>query len=390
MKIISIKTALNSMHICHIGVISFGSQTTGRESKAIGGIQSYILDLIKYSLDSNLNIEFVGKIYNYEKHKKLIYHEIQDKLSSTNKFLIHLFFKSPFIKIRKDIIIHAHRPDHLGAFIFCKKNPSIISLHGQQAHTINIRKGIFVRTIYHTFEKYALKRATYLIAVDNKTKDFYSNLYPEYSKKILTIPTGVNNKLFRPFDKSQQRDKLNLSNNEKVILFVGRIEPPKRIKEIIEAFNLISVDNKNYKLLLVGDGVQLSEMKDLVHKLKLSESIFFLGVRNKNELPSIYNAADITILYSGNEGSPLSVKESLACGIPVVANDVGDISEIIKDGMNGYIFRIETPNELAKVILDCINKSSGMKEECVQSIAEFTTEKVNKRVIELYKELIDG
>lgn len=378
------------MRICHIGVISFESQTTERESKAIGGIQSYILELIKYSLDRNLNIEFVGKIYNYEKHKKLIYHQIQNKLSSTNKFLIHLFFKSLFLKFRKNTIIHAHRPDHLSAFIFFKKNLSIISLHGQQAHTVNIRKGIIVRTIYRILEKYAFKRASYLIAVDNKTKEFYSSLYPMLAKKIVIIPTSVDTRVFKPMDGSQQREKLGISTNNKIILYIGRIEPPKRIKEIIEAFKIISEENKNYKLFLVGDGIQLSEMKELTNKMKMTESVLFLGVRKKRELPAIYNAANISILYSGNEGSPLSVKESLACGIPVVANDVGDISEIIKDGVNGYVVRQETTAELAKFILECINKSYYMKEACIKSITNFTSDKVNKKVIELYKEVING
>ena len=262
-------------------------------------------------------------------------------------------------------------------------------MHGQQARTINIRKGIIIRTIYNILEKYALKRATYLIAVDNKTKDFYSTLYPSFYKKIITIPTGVDTNLFKPLYKLLQREKLKLNSNDNIILYVGRIEPPKRIKEMIEAFEIVLKKSTNYKLILVGDGTQLNEIRDIVIKIKLSEAILFWGVRSKSELPSIYNAADITVLYSGNEGSPLSVKESLACGVPVVANDVGDISDIIIDGMNGYIVKKETPAALADCLLKCIGKSLEMKEDCINSITNFKTEKVSAKVIDLYKKALN-
>lgn len=377
------------MRICHIGVVSFESKVNAREPKAIGGIPGYIYDLITYSLSINLAVIFVGKIYNFEKRNSFIYHQIQNQLSSTNNFLLHLFFKSIFIGLTKDTLIHAHRPDHLAAFILTKKNPSVITLHGQQARTINIRKGIIIRTIYNILEKYALKRATYLIAVDNKTKDFYSTLYPSFYKKIITIPTGVDTNLFKPLDKLLQREKLKLNSNDNIILYVGRIEPPKRIKEMIEAFEIVLKKSTNYKLILVGDGTQLNAIRDIVIKIKLSEAILFWGVRSKSELPSIYNAADITVLYSGNEGSPLSVKESLACGVPVVANDVGDISDIIIDGMNGYIVKKETPAALADCLLKCIGKSLEMKEDCINSITNFKTEKVSAKVIDLYKKALN-
>jgi len=78
--------------------------------------------------------------------------------------------------------------------------------------------------------------------------------------------------------------------------------------------------------------------------------------------------ADITILYSESEGSPLSVKESLACGIPVVANKVGDIPLIIKNGYNGYIIENDDIQELANAMKTIINNSDSMRLNCIQSI----------------------
>ena len=129
------------MKICHVGTIGFESKSNARELKAIGGISAYTFDLIEYSLNNHLEIIFVGKIYNFEQSNKIRYHQVQNKLTSTNKFLLHLFFKSLFIRLSKDIILHAHRPDHLAASFLFKNYRSILTLHGQQAHTVNIRKG---------------------------------------------------------------------------------------------------------------------------------------------------------------------------------------------------------------------------------------------------------
>lgn len=375
------------MKVFHIGTIALETKETKRELKSIGGISGYIIELINYSLSKDISIGFFGKIYNYSKNSSISYFQVQDKVSSTNKFLVCLFLKSIITSMPKDSIIHAHRPDHLAAFLFFNRRPSVISLHGQQAHTVNIRKGILVRTIYHILEKYAFKKAKALIAVDPITFKFYAGLYPEYQQKMYTIPTGVNTDSFKPISKDISKKLLGFDIKEKVIIYVGRIEPPKRLDIVLKAFQIVLKKDTDYRLLVVGDGVLMPEIKTLSSKLKLDKKVSFLGVRKRNELAALFNVANVSILISGNEGSPLSVKESLACGIPVIANDVGDISLIVKDSFNGYIVDKENIQDIANKLLLAGREAEKMKQNCIDSSQKYTIERVSQEVIDVYKKI---
>lgn len=376
------------MKVYHIGTISCETDQSGRELKAIGGISGYIKDLIDYSLINKIKIGLIGKIFNYEELAGIDYIKVQDKVSGTNKFLIALLFKSLITKIPKDVVIHAHRPDHLAAFYFFKRRKSVVTLHGQQALTVNIRKSGVIRFIYRALENYSFKKVLAFIAVDSVTKSFYSNLYPEYKHKILKISTGVNTELFKPLDKFLCREELGFKSSDKIVVYVGRVELPKRLDIIIKAIEKLVSKDTTYKLAIVGDGVSMNGIKKMVEELGLNDNIYFMGIRKRIELPKIFCAADISVLISGNEGSPLSVKESLACGVPVVANDVGDISEVIYDSKNGYIVKSENIDEIAEKLEVAIENSLKMKQDCVDTIQKYSIEKVNQRVIELYKDIL--
>jgi len=372
------------MKVYHIGTISCETNQSGRELKAIGGISGYIKDLIDYSLINNIKIGLIGKIFNYEELAGIDYIKIQDKISSTNRFLVNLTLKSITSRIPQDVIIHAHRPDHLAAFYFFSRRKSIVTLHGQQARTVSIRKNGLTRLIYRALENYSFKKALALIAVDSITNNYYSNLYPRYKHKILKISTGVNTELFKPMDKSPCREELGFKASDKIVVYVGRVEPPKRLDIIIKAFEKLVSKDTTYKLAIVGDGVSMNGIKKMVEDLVLNENVYFMGVRKRIELPKIFCAADISVLISDNEGSPLSVKESLACGVPVVANDVGDISEIVKSQHNGFIVNPNDLDEIVQKLAFAVSNSSAMKSACLESVKDFSIETVNHKVLQLY------
>jgi len=367
------------MNICYIGSVIF-SGNKNDESLNIGGIQEYVFNLMNYIKSEGFDITFVGKIFNFKETMGLKYYEVQNKLSSNNLFLIHLFLNSTIIKIGNNSIVHAHRPDHLIAFTVFKKNKSIVTLHGQQALTVFKRKGWIIRTIYSLLEKIALNKANYILATDKITKNYYSKRYPQYKYKIEIIPTGVDLNIFKPLDKNKIRKKMKYDNSDKIILYFGRIGPPKRVADIIKSFSILKEEMSKVKLVIIGDGVQKHEMERLASKLNLSNSVLFLGARIRDELPELINAADISVLYSGNEGSPLSVKESLACGVPVVANRVGDIDEIVKSGKNGYILYKENNYELSELMKKCLNESDSMKFKCIESVKPYSVNLINKNV----------
>jgi D-inositol-3-phosphate glycosyltransferase len=188
-----------------------------------------------------------------------------------------------------------------------------------------------------------------VIATTEKEKLSLQKYYNVLPEKISVIPCGVNLELFYPLDKLQSRRTLGLKEGN-IILFVGRIERLKGIDKIIQAMPYIA--NLNPYLLIVGeDGNRAGEkltLKNMAENLGVANSISFTGLADYNKLPMYYNAADVCVLPSYYESFGLVPLESLACGTPMVATDVGDLRNIIIQGKTGYVVSGNSPQILAE------------------------------------------
>lgn len=144
--------------------------------------------------------------------------------------------------------------------------------------------------------------------------------------KIRVIKNGIN-PIFRILDKDASRKRLQLPNT-KIILFVGHLIKTKGINYLIEA--LANFDkNINFKLYLIGSGEKKENFIQIIKEKNLSKVADFVGTVKHSELVNWYNAADVLCLPSLREGIPNVILESLACGTPVVATNIGNNSEII-------------------------------------------------------------
>lgn len=372
------------MEIVLIGFAFFKFDESIRLPKT-NGIAAYISELLNFTLSQNISVKFVGKIYNYTPQKNLEYIECFKNETGTFNVLLSLVKQSTLIKLKKKSIIHANRPDHLFAFTLFKKNHSILTIHGQQAITIERRKGKIVRLVYSFMEKIALKKARYIIVTDNITREFYCKFNPHIEKKIIQLPTGVNLKKFKPMSKERVRKKHNLSASSKICLYIGRIETPKRVGDIIDSFTIFREKIPSGRLLIVGEGKDRMDLEKKVDRLGLEKDILFWGNCSRDEIPEILNCGDILVLYSYNEGSPAIIKESLACGVPVVANSVGDIPEVVVDGKTGYIVRNENNDELARLMILCLEESQKMGGYCIEKAKEYSSEILGKKILKIYR-----
>ncbi len=203
-----------------------------------------------------------------------------------------------------------------------------------------------------TLEKHLCESCDRVIVPTEREKNNLISFYGAHPNRISVIPCGVNLKLFQPLPKDAARIHLGL-NGFKVILFVGRIERLKGIERLIQAVNLLK-NSTSLRLLIIGGDEQnepeMTRLKKLVQKLGLQEVVNFLGVVSRERLPLYYSAADVTAVPSYYESFGLVALESLACGTPVVATDVGDLRHIIQPGVSGYIAEKGGPDELAEKI----------------------------------------
>jgi D-inositol-3-phosphate glycosyltransferase len=143
----------------------------------------------------------------------------------------------------------------------------------------------------------------------------------------------------------------------------------------------------NLKLVIIGgdEGSQgeISRLKNLSHEMGIADKIDFRGMIKHAEMPLYYNAADVCVVPSYYESFGLVALESLACGTPVVATDVGDLKNIIRNGETGYITESNNPQELAVKIAGVlsgpalIDKPSSIIRN---SVSGYSWEKISEKI----------
>jgi len=176
------------------------------------------------------------------------------------------------------------------------------------------------------------------------------------AEKISINSFGIDFQEFRPTKKVEEvRKELGISPSEKVVIFVGRLEPVKGIKYFLKAARFLCKKMRNIKFLIVGDGPLRSELQ--AYSIP---QIIFTGWRN--DVPNLLNASDLFVLPSLSEGLPLSILEACAIGKPIVATNVGAVNEIVIHGYNGILVSPKNWKQLIKAIQYLINNPELMQE----------------------------
>lgn len=167
------------------------------------------------------------------------------------------------------------------------------------------------------------------------------------AEKIITIPNGVDVKVFRPLDQADCQQKLGWEQQKKHLVFIGNLVPIKGIIYLIQAVKKLRDD---ILLHIVGQGELEAELRREVEKLGLEKRVLFYGRKPHAEMPVWLNAADILCLPSLNEGQPNVVLEALACHTPVVASNVGAIPDLIDLPPQGRLVTPQQPEAIAQAV----------------------------------------
>lgn len=163
--------------------------------------------------------------------------------------------------------------------------------------------------------------------------------------KICTIPPGVDVELFAPRDRSLCRATLGLPGDDRIVLFIGRVDPIKGIDTLLCTAAALNGAGTDATFLFVGgdldpDGNPIGPLKDVADetaRIGLSSRFRFVGSQPQERLPLFYGAADAVIVPSRYESFGLVAVEAMACGRPVVASRAGGLTFTVEDGTNGYL-----------------------------------------------------
>lgn len=218
-------------------------------------------------------------------------------------------------------------------------------------------------------------------------------------EKAIVIPVGFNKREFFPIEPIQKlriRTELDLRDNQPVLVYSGSIAHHRKITNLITAFKKVAEIYEDVKLLMIGDGDALSDLRDLAKMMNLGKSIIFTGRVPYCKVCNLISMANIGISYipinrNYNFNPPIKTFEYLACGLPTIATKTESNSKIITDGFNGILVG-DTPDDLAnsinKLLVDK-DLQSHLSNNARNSIMGFDFANITqKNLIPLYKELL--
>ncbi|HEX75195.1 MAG TPA: glycosyltransferase family 1 protein [Dehalococcoidia bacterium] len=209
-------------------------------------------------------------------------------------------------------------------------------------------------------ERNLAQNCHHIIAPTEKEKKELILHYGTLPERIGVVPCGVNLEQFKPVNKENARQYLGFGN-DKIILFVGRIDPLKGIDKLIKAIPYLQ-NIQGLRLVVIGGGEhsqrEIEKLQELAGNLNIQDSVAFPGVVKHDQLPYFYSAADACVVPSYYESFGLVALESLACGTPVVATDVGNLKSVIRQGETGYVVTDNAPHRLADKIALLLSRPS--------------------------------
>ena len=350
----------------------------------VGGTATYIANLI-HGLEK-LGVSNLLLMGNVPKG------EVEDSIISTLKYqrIDSLSRELSFAKDRKarkeiERVIESFKPDLIHTHTFKagflvrlrrRDIPVIHSFHGH--HLYDPEFGFIKRNILNIIERLLAPRATRFITIGMKVRDELLEVGIGRAKQYLSIAPGI--AALELVDELGVRERLGFSQDETLVLWLGRFTQVKRPDKVIEIARLLP----KIRFVMAGGG-------ELLDKVKASApgNVSFVGFQDKNEMWSI---ADIALSTSDSEGMPLSLIEAQMAGVPVVSTDVGSVSEIVEDGVTGYLAGKDVKELASKIEMVIEDLQSGAKlgrAAKLRAEREFSSSVMADAHLGLYKDVLD-
>jgi glycosyltransferase involved in cell wall biosynthesis len=268
----------------------------------------------------------------------------------------------PFV-LRKEIrnfdVIHIHEHRTLLAacvHYYAKKYnvPYVLQAHGSVLPHFQ-KQGL--KMLFDIIFGYSvLKDASKLIALTDTEAKQYIQMGIDESK-ICIIPNGIDLKEYENLpEKGEFRKKYSIKENEKIILYLGRIDKIKGIDLLIDAFSQLKLELNNVKLVIVGPkNDYFSILNENVKNLNLNDFVLFTGPLYGRDKRAAYVDADVYVLPSRYETFPNTVLEACLCGTPVIVTDRCGISDIVVNYKLGSVVKFDK-TQLKCAIVQFLNE----------------------------------
>ena len=337
--------------------------------RVVGGIAKVVYDLSRTLIKDGHDVTVVtykeGDVPYFEDDKGVKVYRVDNYMINPNNFIdwimqlnFNLVAKANEIMAEqgKFDVIHAH--DWLVAYAAkTLKNsyhiPIVSTIHATEAGRNSGIHDEQQRYINDT-EWMLTYESSEVIVNSNYMKGELQRLFGLPYEKINVVPNGVNLSLFNGIERDYNFRRKYAMDNEKIILFMGRLVYEKGVQHLIAAMPKILNGYHDSKLVVCGKGAMLDELRAQANAMGIGNKVYFAGYMNGKDVQRMYKAADIAVFPSTYEPFGIVALEAMLSENPVVVSDVGGLNEIVQHRENGMKSYAGNANSIADSILELL------------------------------------
>lgn len=358
-----------------------------------GGSKNHLLNLCISFKDKGIKSIIVCFIEGslYDEAKKM---GLDIKLVRQSKRLdLSIVTKIKEICVRENIDVincHGGRANFVGWFLMRKYDAKYVTtVHSD--YKDDYKGNPYKTAVYSNINKAALKSFDAYITVSHNFKDMLVERGFD-SRKIFVLYNGIDfNKNRVCIDRNDVINRYNLGNHEHYVSMVARLHPIKGHKVFLKACKEVSDSGIDAGFIIAGDGDIRGELENYAKTIGIDDRVYFIGFRQPDEF---FALSDFTVLASFSESFPLAILESALYEKTVVSTDVGGVSMLIDDGLNGYLFQPGDSSRLyermKELLLDsnkCVDMGKRLHEKAG---SRYSLENMAEDYSKIYKRILSG
>ncbi len=253
-------------------------------------------------------------------------------------------------------------------------------------------------------EMEVLRVADCIVSATPAEKAQLQFLYKADLDKVVIIPPGVDISHFYPILPDEAKSVIGVPKEDRMLLFVGRIEPLKGVDTLIRAIAHMRTTGVQYQyphyLAIIGGNpdentidmdTEMGRLQRLSHDLGLQDMVVFLGKRSQSSLSYYYSAAEVVVMPSHYKSFGMVALEAMACGTPVVASQVGGLAFLIQDGVTGFVVPGGDYLALSERLTQLISQPKlrqKLGEQAAAYTRDYAWENIASRITDLYQEVL--
>lgn len=405
------RIAMLSYHTCPLATLG---------GKDTGGMNVYVRDLTRSLGQKGIHVDVFTR--SQDEHVPHVLHD----LGYGNR-VVHIR-SGPEVPLPKKELVH-HLPEFVqGVQAFAQAKGiryDVIHSHywmsGIAARDLKSAWGAPVVHMFHTLglmkqrvarkseevegeyrltgEKDVLRIADRVVAATPAEMAQIQWLYQVKIDNVVIIPPGVDTSHFYPISPDEAKEFIGAPPCAQMLLFVGRIEPLKGIDTLIRAIAIMRQQGLFVCLSVIGgdpNGVEnqnteIGRLQEMSKQAGLDDLVTFLGKQSQDTLPYYYSASDAVVVPSHYESFGMVALEAMACGVPVVASQVGGLAYLVQDGVTGFTVPVDDPQALAdrlSLIFQYPDLRARLGRQAAEVAVEYAWEKIAERMIQLYDDVL--